>query len=100
MVAQVNLFVNCVLSFLCSVIELSLCVVDVWTVAFSPDSQQIATGSHNGKISLFSVEDGTKTTTLDTGGKFVLSIACVSGHGQVPNNLHDSHPLIRVPAGS
>ena len=54
-------------------------VVDVWTVAFSPDSQQIATGSHNGKISLFSVEEGTKTTTLDTGGKFVLSIACVSG---------------------
>lgn len=55
-----------------------LYVVDVWTVTFSPDSRQIATGSHNGKINLFSVDDGTKTTSLDTGGKFVLSIACVS----------------------
>ena len=79
MVAQVILLVNYVLPFLCSRLELSLCVVDVWTVTFSPDSRQIATGSHNGKITLFSVEDGTKTTTLDTGGKFVLSIACVSG---------------------
>uniref|UniRef100_A0A672RGN6 Superkiller complex protein 8 n=1 Tax=Sinocyclocheilus grahami TaxID=75366 RepID=A0A672RGN6_SINGR len=38
--------------------------VDAWTVAFSPDSKYIATGSHLGK-----------EHSLDTRGKFILSIA-------------------------
>eukprot|EP00731_Ephydatia_muelleri_P017373 Em0010g471a len=43
--------------------------VDVWTVAFSMDSSHIATGSHNGKINIFKVEDGKKETVLGTAGK-------------------------------
>ena len=54
-------------------------LADVWTVAITPDSQYVATGSHSGKINLFKISDGTKATTLDTRGKFTLSIACVSG---------------------
>lgn len=52
--------------------------VDVWTLAFSPDSKSLASGSHNGKINLFSVEDGKKESSLDTRGKFIMSIAYVS----------------------
>ena len=52
--------------------------VDVWTLSFSPDSHYLATGSHNGKINLFSVEDGKKEKALDTRGKFIMSIAYVS----------------------
>ena len=52
--------------------------VDVWTLAFSPDSKSLASGSHNGKINLFSVEDGKKGSSLDTRGKFIMSIAYVS----------------------
>ena len=51
--------------------------VDTWTVAFSPDSKYIATGSHAGKISLIGVESGKKESALDTRGKFTMSIAYV-----------------------
>ena len=40
--------------------------------------QFLATGSHNGKINLFSVEEGEKASALDTRGKFIMSIAYVS----------------------
>lgn len=53
-------------------------LVDVWSLAFSANSQMIATGSHNGKINLFSVEEGKKHTSLDTRGKFIMSVAYVS----------------------
>ncbi|XP_074614053.1 superkiller complex protein 8-like isoform X4 [Acropora palmata] len=49
--------------------------VDTWTVAFSPDSRFIATGSHAGKINLIGVESGKKESALDTRGKFTMSIA-------------------------
>ena len=51
--------------------------VDTWTVAFSPDSRFIATGSHAGKINLIGVESGKKESALDTRGKFTMSIAYV-----------------------
>ncbi|KAA8590294.1 hypothetical protein FQN60_014228 [Etheostoma spectabile] len=49
--------------------------VDAWSVAFSPDSKYIATGSHLGKVNIFGVESGKKEYSLDTRGKFILSIA-------------------------
>ncbi len=53
--------------------------VNAWTVTFSPDSKLIATGSHSGKIILYSVESGEKSEhSLDSTGKFTLSIAFVS----------------------
>ena len=55
--------------------------VDTWTVAFSPDSRYIATGSHAGKISLIGVESGKKESALDTRGKFTMSIAYVCYYG-------------------
>lgn len=60
---------------LCTLVYIT---VDVWTIAITPNSQYIATGSHSGKINLFKISDGSKATTLDTRGKFTLSIACVS----------------------
>ncbi|XP_012590375.1 PREDICTED: WD repeat-containing protein VIP3-like [Condylura cristata] len=51
------------------------CVVDAWTLAFSPDSQYLATGTHVGKVNIFGVESGKKEYSLDTRGKFILSIA-------------------------
>ena len=53
-------------------------LVDAWTIAFSPDSRLLASGSHTGKINLFGVESGKNETTLDTRGRFTLSIAYVS----------------------
>lgn len=53
-------------------------VVDAWTVTFSPDSKYIASGSHAGKINLYGVESGKLESSLDTTGKFTLSIAFVS----------------------
>ena len=52
--------------------------VDAWTVAFSPDSRFLASGSHSGKINLFGVDTGKKESCLDTRGKLQLSIAYVS----------------------
>uniref|UniRef100_H3AS02 Superkiller complex protein 8 n=1 Tax=Latimeria chalumnae TaxID=7897 RepID=H3AS02_LATCH len=49
--------------------------VDAWSVAFSPDSKYLATGSHLGKMNIFGVESGKKEFSLDTRGKFILSIA-------------------------
>ena len=51
--------------------------VDIWTIVFTPDSEHIATGSHGGKINLYSVESGNRTNSFDTRGKFILSTACV-----------------------
>jgi WD repeat-containing protein 61 len=52
--------------------------VDIWTVAFSPDDKFIISGSHSGKIALYGVESAKQEQTLDTRGKFTLSIAYVS----------------------
>jgi len=52
--------------------------VDVWTLSFSPNGKMIATGSHNGLINLFNVDTGEKQSSLDTRGKFTMSIAYVS----------------------
>lgn len=53
--------------------------VDLWTVAFSPDDKYVISGSHEGKISLYSVETAKSEQVLDPqNGKFTLSIAYVS----------------------
>lgn len=53
--------------------------VDLWTVAFSPDDKYVISGSHEGKISLYSVETAKAEQVLDPqNGKFTLSIAYVS----------------------
>lgn len=53
--------------------------VDLWTVAFSPDDKYVISGSHEGKISLYSVETAKPEQVLDPqNGKFTLSIAYVS----------------------
>lgn len=59
--------------------QISLGPVDLWTVAFSPCDKYIISGSHEGKISLYSVENGKPEQVLDPqNGKFTLSIAYVS----------------------
>uniref|UniRef100_A0A1A8C984 Superkiller complex protein 8 n=1 Tax=Nothobranchius kadleci TaxID=1051664 RepID=A0A1A8C984_NOTKA len=43
--------------------------VDAWTVAFSPDSKHIATGSHHGKVNIFGsvkVWDASTRTCINT----------------------------------
>lgn len=52
--------------------------LDVWTVAFSPDSKHIISGCHSGKINIYGVNSGTVEATIDTRGKFILSTAYVS----------------------
>lgn len=52
--------------------------LDVWTVAFSPDSKHVISGCHSGKINIYGVESGNAESTLDSRGKFILSIAYVS----------------------
>ncbi|XP_041774335.1 WD repeat-containing protein 61 [Anopheles merus] len=56
--------------------QISVGPVDLWTVAFSPCDKYIISGSHEGKISLYSVETGKAEQVLDPqNGKFTLSIA-------------------------
>jgi WD repeat-containing protein 61 len=52
--------------------------VDMWTLAFSPDDKYIISGSHGGKITVYNVETAKAEQTLDTRGKFILSIAYVN----------------------
>ena len=53
--------------------------VDAWTVSFSPDGKNIASGSYTGKINVFNVETGKLETNFlsDIKGKFTMSIAYV-----------------------
>lgn len=52
--------------------------VDLWTVAFSPCDKFVISGSHEGKISMYSVETAKPEQVLDPqNGKFTLSIAYV-----------------------
>lgn len=69
-------------------------LVDVWTLSFSPDGKTIATGSHNGHINLFNVDTGEKQSSLDTRGKFTMSIAHVSRNCVIV--LIRAHTLYRV----
>lgn len=49
-------------------------------MAFSPCDKYVISGSHDGKISMYSVETGKAEQVLDPqNGKFTLSIAYVSG---------------------
>lgn len=51
---------------------------DTWTVAFSPDSRYVATGSHAGCVNMINVETGKKENEIQLDGKFVCSLAYVS----------------------
>ena len=51
--------------------------MEAWSVAFSPDGRQIATGTHAGKVNFWTVESGEKNRVLDTKGKFVMSCSFV-----------------------
>lgn len=75
--------------FLASLVSPS---VDAWSVAFSPDSKYIATGSHLGKVNIFGVESGKKEYSLDTRGKFILSIAYV----RLSSISHKQNMLIKI----
>lgn len=52
--------------------------VESWTVAYSPDGRFISTGTHSGNINTYLSETGEKDRTLETKGKFVMSVAYVS----------------------
>lgn len=59
--------------------QVALGPVDLWTVAFSPCDKFVISGSHEGKISLYSVATGKVEQVLDPqNGRFILSIAYVS----------------------
>ncbi|KAF5402551.1 WD repeat-containing protein 61 [Paragonimus heterotremus] len=48
---------------------------DTWTIAFSPDSRFIATGTHTGCVNMLGVESCTKESVIQLDGKFVYSLA-------------------------
>jgi WD40 repeat protein len=54
-------------------------IADAWTVSFSPDGKNIASGSYTGKVNVFNLETGRKETNfqLDSKGKFTMSISYV-----------------------
>lgn len=58
--------------------EIQTKATDVWKLAFSPDGMQVASGGFMGKVVIYSIEKGTISRTLDTRGKFGMSVAWVS----------------------
>lgn len=48
---------------------------DTWTVAFSPDSRFIATGSQNGAVNMINVTSMIKENTIQLDGKFIYCLA-------------------------
>ncbi|XP_075979603.1 WD repeat-containing protein SL1-17-like [Anticarsia gemmatalis] len=54
--------------------EVAIGESDVWQLVFSPDGEHVATGGHLGKVQVFNVSHGSIDKTLDTRGKFILSI--------------------------
>lgn len=60
--------------------QISLGPVDLWTIAFSPDSKFVISGSNDGKISMYNVATGKAEQVLDPqNGKFTLSLAYSCG---------------------
>jgi WD repeat-containing protein 61 len=51
--------------------------VEAWSVAYSTDGRQVATGSHSGRINIFSTETLSKESSFETKGKFLMSVAYV-----------------------
>jgi WD40 repeat protein len=47
----------------------------VWSLAFSPDGQMLASGDNNGEIKLWQVHSGTCITTLRAGSSSVVALA-------------------------
>ncbi len=52
--------------------------LETWSVAFSPDSRYVATGSHSGDVNMINVETATKASSIALDGKFVYCLAYVS----------------------
>ena len=52
--------------------------VETWTVDFHPTSMQVASGSQSGHINLWDANTGKKLQSLETKGKFAMSVAYVS----------------------
>lgn len=50
---------------------------DTWTIAFSPDSRFVATGSHTGCVNMIGIESGRKESAIQLDGKFIYSLAYV-----------------------
>jgi len=48
-----------------------------WKLAFSPDSALLLTGTHSGKLNLWSIDEGAVRTSFATKGRFVMSVAYV-----------------------
>ncbi|KAJ8718607.1 hypothetical protein PYW08_002844 [Mythimna loreyi] len=69
--------------------EIPTGVTDAWQLAFSPDGNHIATGGHTGKVHVYQVQNGTITKTLDTRGKFILSIAYSSNGKYIATGSED-----------
>lgn len=51
---------------------------ETWSVAFSPDSRFIATGSHSGAVHMIGVESHKLESSIGLDGKFVYCLAYVS----------------------
>ena len=51
--------------------------VDSFSISMNPDGKSCACGSHSGTVSLYSSMDGSLLNSIETKGKFILSIAHV-----------------------
>lgn len=49
--------------------------VEAWNAVYSPDGRHVATGSHNGNVNIWTIEDKKKERSLETRGVFIMSVA-------------------------
>ena len=53
---------------------------DIWKIVYSPDGAHIAAGSQHGAVNIYNVEKETRVTSIETDGKFVMSVAYVRSY--------------------
>jgi WD repeat-containing protein 61 len=63
--------------------------VDTWTVAYQPNMDVVASGSHSGAVNLWDMKSGKKANTLQTEGKFTMSLSYSNDGAFLASGSHD-----------
>lgn len=74
--------------------------METWDIAFNPTGEYLASGSQSGNVNIWNTDTGEKEASLETHGKFVMSVAYVRSLRLHPplSNCLIQHPKFNVVA--